>query len=81
VRTGIGTWLVVSASVVLPLAVVLLSLRYQTGLWPVAALATAAAVAVALAELSSRAASLGASRGREAEGSIEPARLRRLDRT
>lgn len=72
----------VSASVVVPLGMVLLSLRYQTGLWPVAALATAAAVAVALAELSARADREERVPSGRVEQAIQPARaarLRRLD--
>lgn len=45
-------WIVVSGSVVLPLAVVLFSLRYQSGLWSLVAFAGGTGAAVALVELS-----------------------------
>jgi hypothetical protein len=82
VDAGLGRWMFVSASVVLPLSVVLLSLQHQTGLWPVAALATAAAAAVALAELSARADRAERVLPGRVEHAVQPARavrLRRLD--
>jgi hypothetical protein len=48
------SWAVTSASVVLPLGVVLYSLQYQSVSWSLVALAGGAATAIALAELSAR---------------------------
>lgn len=71
------TWIVVSSSVVVPLAVVLFSLRYQSGWWPVAAFAGGVAAAVALVELSAR---IDSAESAERE-TREPGRVESLRRT
>ena len=48
-------WIVAAAGVVVPLAAVLGSLRYHSGLWPIVFLAVAAAASVLLVEIGSTA--------------------------
>jgi hypothetical protein len=61
-------WAIVAASVIAPLAAVLLSLQYRSDSWLLIALAVGAAVSVVLAELGSRDAGPAAPATRPAPG-------------